>query len=861
MNPDNLTHKIAQSLSDSVKLATELKHSQLSPLHLIRTLLLQTDTAIFHLVSLYCDNKDQLLDEIDTILADIPMLTTAPEASEIVPSKELIELLNVAESEKNMLGDAYLSTEHILLAAIKQGVKPLSNMLDYETVYSKLNQLRGGQKVVNKSPENTMNVLEKYGQDYTELAKSGDLDPVIGRDEEIRRCMQVLSRRSKNNPVLLGDPGVGKTAIVEGLAQRIISGDVPSSLRDKKLISLEMGSLLAGAKYRGEFEERLKSVLSEVESSNGRIILFIDELHTIVGAGGAEGAVDAGNMLKPLLARGKLHMIGATTLNEYRQNIEKDSALERRFQPVFVGEPNLDDSIAILRGLQEKYEVHHGVSISDDAIVAAVELSNRYIADRKLPDKAIDLIDEATSSIKMQIDSMPTELDRKKRKITQLEIEKASIKKDRSKSAKQRLSEIDREIGDLSESAKSLESRWVYEKGLIDEVNKFSEQIDQLRTEQDQAERDGDLQLASQIKYGKIPELEKNISSARSKLKKIPDSERLLRERVTSEDVAQVVGKWTGIPISKLLKSETVKLASLEVEIAKRVVGQDNAIKAVANAIRRSRAGIGDANRPIGSFLFMGPTGVGKTETAKALAEQLFDDDRAMTRIDMSEYMEQHSVSRLIGSPPGYVGYDQGGQLTESVRRRPYQIILLDEVEKAHPDVFNVLLQVLDDGRLTDGQGRTVNFRNTIIIMTSNIGSVAIQDWDGNDINHLEADVMNAAKQHFRPEFLNRIDDMVIFNRIGNENMIAIVEIQLSQIAKHISETKHIELIFSDALKHEIAKIGYDPAFGARPLKRLIQNQILDKLAMMIIENQVSENTQIKIDYQNGEYVFNVAKP
>ena len=708
----------------------------------------------------------------------------------------------------------------------------------------------------NQSPENTMNVLEKYGQDVTKLAEEGSLDPVIGRDEEIRRCMQVLSRRTKNNPVLLGEPGVGKTAIVEGLAQRIIAGDVPTTLKNKRIISLEVGSLLAGAKYRGEFEERFKAVMEEVEKSDGQIVLFVDELHTIVGAGGAEGAVDAGNMLKPLLARGKLHLIGATTLNEYRQYIEKDTALERRFQPVYVGEPSLESTIAILRGLQEKYEVHHGVKITDDAIIAAAQLSHRYIADRFLPDKAIDLIDEATSSIKIEIDSMPTELDRLHRRITQLEIERTAVKKDRSKTAKERLSEIDKEISDLKEESKGLESRWQKEKNLIDDINKRLEEIERLRSEEEIAERDGDLGKASEIRYGKIPKLEQEVKEIRAELESIPENERLLRERVTAEDIAAVVGRWTGIPVSRLLESESEKLANLEEELRKRVIGQDRAIEAVANAVRRSRAGIGDKNKPIGSFLFMGPTGVGKTELSKALAEQLFDDDRAMTRIDMSEFQEQHSVARLIGSPPGYVGYEQGGQLTESVRRRPYQIVLFDEVEKAHPDVFNALLQVLDDGRLTDGQGRTVNFTNTIIIMTSNLGSSAIQEWDGKNLEELENTVLQAAKTHFRPEFLNRIDDIVIFDRIKQDDMQQIVDVQLSALARHIEASKNIRLEFADSAKKALATEGYDPVFGARPLKRVIQNRILNTLAKNIIDGSIKEDSEVIVTYDNNKYSF-----
>lgn len=854
MNPETMTNKVNEALQQSAQKALDMRHGSLSPFHVLWALSTQTDTAFSALLQSLDVNQTGFTQSLSSQLEALPTLSAPPDLTSLRADGQLSTLLLNADSERKKIGDSHLSTEHILLAAIKNGLVKDHIDATYDQALELLENIRGGRKVENASPENSMDVLEKFGQDITQLARDGELDPVIGRDEEIRRCMQVLSRRSKNNPVLLGEPGVGKTAIVEGLAQRIVSGDVPSTLKEKRLISLEMGSLLAGAKYRGEFEERLKGVLDEVEKSAGEIILFVDELHTIVGAGGAEGAVDAGNMLKPLLARGKLHMIGATTLNEYRQSIEKDSALERRFQPVFVGEPALDDTIAILRGLQDKYEVHHGVKITDDAIVAAARLSSRYITDRHLPDKAIDLIDEATSSIKMEIDSMPTELDRLKRRTMQLEIERTAVKKDKSKTAKERLQEIDEEISNLAEESKALEAKWRREKDLIDEAKEYSEQIDQLRTEEELSEREGDLQRASEIRYGKIPELEKKIAAAREKLSAIPESERLLRESVTAEDIATVVGRWTGIPVSRLLESESEKLSKLDEELKKRVVGQDAAVRAIANAVRRSRAGIGDLNKPIGSFLFMGPTGVGKTELSKALAEQLFDDDHAMTRIDMSEYMEQHSVARLIGSPPGYVGYEQGGQLTESVRRRPYQILLFDEIEKAHPDVFNALLQVLDDGRLTDGQGRTVNFTNTIIILTSNLGSTAIQEWDGKNYDELENTVLQAAKGHFRPEFLNRIDEIVIFERISEKDMEEIVKIQLRQISDQILKSKDIKLVFDTSAERELAKTGYDPAFGARPLKRLIQNKILDKLALMIIEKNVVEGDVVEVAYGDGRY-------
>lgn len=858
MDPKHFTGRLVEALNDAVQFASDKYHSSLTPQHLLYQLASQQDTAFTALLTQHDISPQTLQNQLLKSLEVEAMVTQQVDPSDIRPSDAFLLFLKSARKEQTDLGDSHLSTEHVLLAALKTNL--ISVELSHDKARKTLQTIRKGQKVENDNPESTMNTLEKYGQDITQLAKDGQLDPVIGRDEEIRRCMQVLSRRSKNNPVLLGEPGVGKTAIVEGLAQRIIKGDVPSALKNKKLVSLEIGSLLAGAKYRGEFEERLKSVLNEVEKSDGEIILFVDELHTIVGAGSAEGAVDAGNMLKPLLARGKLHMIGATTLNEYRQHIEKDSALERRFQPVYVGEPSLEDTIAILRGLQEKYEVHHGVKITDDAIVSAAQLSHRYITDRFLPDKAIDLIDEATSSIKIEIDSMPTELDRLNRRVMQLEIERTAVKKDRSKSAKDRVKQIDKEISDLKEQSKGLDSRWRKEKDLIDEANKYFEEIEQLRIEEEQAERDGDLTKASKIKYGQIPELEKKIDQTRKKLNAIPDQDRLLRERVTAEDIATVVARWTGIPINKLLESESEKLTKLENEISKRVVGQEKAIEAVANAVRRSRAGIGDKHKPIGSFLFMGPTGVGKTELSKALAEQLFDDDHAMTRIDMSEYMEQHSVARLIGSPPGYVGYEQGGQLTESVRRRPYQIVLFDEIEKAHPDVFNALLQVLDDGRLTDGQGRTVNFTNTIIIMTSNVGSIAIQEWDGKNFSKLENTVMQAAKAHFRPEFLNRIDEIVIFERISDTHMAEIVAVQLQNVAQHIKESKGITLTFDDSITKALAEEGYDQAFGARPLKRLIQNKILNPLATRIINQEVKSGDTLRADMKNNKIELTLQK-
>lgn len=704
--------------------------------------------------------------------------------------------------------------------------------------------------------QESKSALEQFGLDLTNLAREGKLDPVVGRDEEIRRTMQILSRRTKNNPVLIGEPGVGKTAIVEALAQRIVKNDVPASLKDKRLITLEISSLLAGASFRGQFEERLKAVLKEVDDAAGEIVLFVDEIHTMVGAGGGEGSMDAGNILKPALARGKLHMIGATTLTEYRKYVEKDAALERRFQPVYVGEPSFDDTVAILRGLKEKYEVHHGVNISDDAIVAAARLSTRYLPDRFLPDKAVDLLDEATSALKMQLESVPIALDRLQNRKLQLEIEEAALKKDKSDSAKARKAEIRQHIDEIATEAAAIATRWEHEKDILATVHSAAEQMESLRGKLEIAEREADLATASRIKYGDIPDYEKKLAAAREELTNIPAKDRMLREEVTADDIAAVVARWTGIPVDRLMEAEGSKLTKLESAIGQRVIGQQRAITSIASAIRRSRAGLADSHRPIGSFLFLGPTGVGKTEVAKSLSEQLFDDEHAMIRIDMSEYMEQHAVSRLIGSPPGYVGYDQGGQLTEAVRRRPYSVVLFDEIEKAHPDVFNVLLQVLDDGRLTDGQGRTVDFTNTIIIMTSNVGSQAIMDFDGDDFAKLENSMLDVLRAHFRPEFLNRIDDIVIFDRISKDAMRAIVTVQLERVARQVYESREITLEFDDTVKTMLAADGYDPAFGARPLRRLIQKRILDPLALEIIDGRIGEGQSIRVMYSGNSATF-----
>ena len=708
----------------------------------------------------------------------------------------------------------------------------------------------------NMNQEETTKPLEKFGTDITALAREGKLDPVIGRDEEIRRTMQILSRRTKNNPVLIGEPGVGKTAIVEALAQRIVKGNVPASLKDKRLISLEISSLLAGASFRGQFEDRLKAVLKEVEEAAGEIILFVDEIHTMVGAGKGEGSMDAGNMLKPALARGKLHMIGATTLAEYRQYVEKDAALERRFQPVYVGEPSFDDTVAILRGLKEKYEIHHGVKIADDAIVAAARLSTRYLPDRFLPDKAVDLLDEATSSLKMQLESVPIALDRLNNRRLQLEIEEAALKKDKSDHANIRKDEIKEQIAKIRAKAEVIDKKWQHEKDILQTVNTTTEKMDNLRSQLEIAERDADLATASRIKYGDLPELEKKLANAREELAAIPTHDRLLREEVTPDDIAGVVARWTGIPVERLMESESSKLTKLEESISRQVIGQDRAVAAVASAIRRSRAGLGDINRPIGSFLFLGPTGVGKTEVARSLCRELFDDEHAMIRIDMSEYMERHAVARLIGSPPGYVGYDQGGQLTEAVRRRPYSVVLFDEIEKAHPDVFNVLLQVLDDGRLTDGQGRTIDFSNTIIIMTSNVGSQMIMDYTGDDISSLDNQILETLRGHFRPEFLNRIDDIVIFDRIHPESMCAIVDVQLEKVVRQVKDSRDITLDFDSSVRDMLARDGYDPSFGARPLKRLIQKRVLDPLALELIDGRIHDGDTVKVAAADDRIAF-----
>lgn len=851
MNLNKLTTKSAESLQGAMELAAELKNPEIRTGHLALVLIKQPGGIVQSLVQKLGKNPEAIASELQTLVSGYPTVTGATQPA---LSSSLRSALDAAEKAADQMGDEYTSTEHLFLGLLTDSdVKKIFDTSEKD-VTAALQQVRGTQKVTDRDPEGKYQALEKYTIDFTRLVRAGKIDPVIGRDEEIRRVMQILSRRTKNNPVLVGEPGVGKTAIVEGLARKIIENDVPDTLRNKQLLSLDMGALIAGAKYRGEFEDRLKAVIKEIESSDGQIILFIDELHTIVGAGAQEGSTDAGNLLKPALARGMLRTIGATTLREYRKYIEKDAALERRFQPVMVEEPSEDDAISILRGIKEKYEAHHGVRITDNAIVAAVKLSRRYIPDRFLPDKAIDLMDEAASVLKIEIDSKPTELDQLQRKIRQLEIEREALKKEKDDASKARLETLEKQLAELQEEYNRLEVHWKNEKEVIDTLKDGSKQLDKLREEAAQAERQYDLQKAAEIKYGKIPELETKIKEAQKKLNTVQKDQQMLKEEVTEEDIAKVVARWTGIPVQKMLSTESERLTKMEEELGRRVIGQKAAIEAVANAVRRSRAGISEPNRPIGSFIFLGPTGVGKTELAKAVAEFLFNDENQLVRIDMSEYMEQHSVARLMGPPPGYVGYEEGGQLTEAVRRHPYTVILFDEIEKAHPDVFNVLLQVLDDGRLTDNKGRTVNFKNTVIIMTSNLGSKAIAELQG-DRAEQEKAVHEALRQKFKPEFLNRIDDIIIFQPLSQEEIKEIVKIQLERAQKRLSEKK-ISLEISETALQSLAEAGYDPVFGARPLKRLIQNSILDPLALKLIEGEVRAGDTIKVTQKDDQIVL-----
>jgi ATP-dependent Clp protease ATP-binding subunit ClpB len=841
--------KSQAALADAQQQAVARSHQLIEPEHVLFALLGDPEGIVFPLVHHVGANPAQLRARVGDVLDALPKVFTQGQADARV-SAATARLLDTAGTEAEALTDEFISTEHILLAMLASGAKAAGVLLDAgltrDGVLAALAQVRGRQRVTSQNPEETFQSLEKYGRDLTEAARAGKLDPVIGRDEEVRRTIQVLSRRTKNNPVLIGEPGVGKTAIVEGLAQRIVDGDVPGSLKDKRLIALDLGAMVAGAKYRGEFEERLKAVLKEITDSEGEIVTFIDELHTIVGAGAAEGAMDAGNMLKPMLARGELRAIGATTLDEYRQHIEKDPALERRFQPVLVEEPSVEDSIGILRGLKERYEVHHGVRIQDPALVAAAVLSDRYVTGRFLPDKAIDLIDESASRLRIEIDSMPVEIDEVERRIRQLEIEKAALGKEPDRASKDRLARLEEELANLQEERASMTAHWHQERERIDAIRELKMRIEEARMEADHAERDGDLQRAAELRYGELVDLDKRLEIENAALTELQHDRRFLNEEVTEEDVAQVVATWTGIPVSKLMEGEMAKLVHLEDALHERVVDQTLAVEAVANAIRRSRAGLSDPDRPIGSFLFLGPTGVGKTELAKALADYLFDDERAVVRVDMSEYQERHAVSRLMGAPPGYVGFEEGGQLTEAVRRRPYSVVLLDEMEKAHADVFNVLLQLLDDGRLTDGQGRTVDFRNAIVIMTSNLGSAVFAD-PTVDRDKQRQEILDDVRGFFRPEFVNRIDEIVVFEPLGRDEIAQIVDIQLARLRRRLDE-RGLTLELTDQARGYLANKGFDPSFGARPLQRLIQREIQDPLALKLLAGEIGQGQTVTVE-------------
>jgi ATP-dependent Clp protease ATP-binding subunit ClpB len=855
-NLNKLTEKAQEAVIGAQRLAEERRNTQLEPEHLLYTLVQQEGGVVPAVLEKLGVAPRLVVQRLEGPLGALARAVTP--GQQVYLSQRLSRVLDAAQSEAERLRDDYISTEHLLLAltedtgAAGQLLRGLNVTRD--RVYQVLQEVRGGQRVTSPTPETTYQALERYGRDLTKLAREGKLDPVIGRDEEIRRVIQVLSRRTKNNPVLIGEPGVGKTAIVEGLAQRIVRGDVPEALKDKRIVQLDLGALVAGAKYRGEFEERLKAVLKEVTDAQGQIILFIDELHTVVGAGAAEGAMDASNMLKPMLARGELHCIGATTLDEYRKHIEKDPALERRFQPIYVGEPSVEDTISILRGLRERYEQHHKVRIKDSALVAAAVLSHRYISDRFLPDKAIDLVDEAAAKLRMEATSMPAELDEVRRRIMQLEIEREGLRKEKDPASQERLQKLEQELAQLKEQAAALEARWQQELAQLNRVGQLQEQIDAKRNELEQASLRADWERAARLKY-ELAQLEQQLAQAEAELReRSKDGRALVKEEVDEHDIAEVVSKWTGIPVTKLLEGEVEKLIHMEERLRERVVGQDEALQAVANAVRTARAGLQDPNRPLGSFLFLGPTGVGKTETARALAEFLFDDERAMIRIDMSEYQEKHTVSRLIGAPPGYVGYEEAGQLTEAVRRRPYSVILFDEVEKAHPEVLNVLLQILDDGRLTDGQGRTVDFRNTIVIMTSNLGSQWITE-PGISWETIKARVMEAVRAHFRPELLNRIDEIVIFRPLGLEHIKQIVEIQLAGLRKRLADRK-ITLELTEPAKEFLAREGFDPVYGARPLKRVLQKEVVQPLAMKLLAGEFRDGDKVVVDLEGGRIVF-----
>ena len=855
MQSDRFTTMGRDAVAAALRIASQRRNTEAAPAHLLLAILQQEDGFAPPILRKIGADVVSIENAASARVDELPTVSGG-DVPDVRPSQGFVKVLQRAEREMEALGDEYIATNHFLLALADKS-SGVGDLLPARDEIAKASAEVYAQRITSPDPESTLESLDKFGQDLTADAEAGKLDPVIGRDEEIRRVIQVLSRRTKNNPVLIGDPGVGKTAIAEGLAQRIVDGDVPDSLKGRRLIALDVGALLAGAKFRGEFEERLKAVLKEVQDAKGQIVLFIDELHTIVGAGAAEGAVDAANLLKPMLARGELRTIGATTLDEFRKHIEKDAALERRFQPVFVGEPDLTDTIAILRGLKERYENHHGVDITDPAIVAAATLSDRYIADRFLPDKAIDLIDEAASRLKMEIESSPVEIDEIDRRITQLEIERQALQNESDEASKARLETLEEELANLKEQAAELKARWQTEKGAIDSINEARAELEEANREVERAERNADLQKAAELKYGRIPELEGRMADEEAKLAELQTGGgSMLDDKVTEQDVAEVVGKWTGIPVSRLMEGEVEKLIHMEERLHERVIGQDEAVVAVANALRRSRAGLSDPHRPIGSFLFLGPTGVGKTELARALAEFMFDSEGAITRIDMSEYMEKHSVARLIGAPPGYVGYDEGGQLTEAVRRRPYAVVLLDEIEKAHPDAFNVLLQIMDDGRLTDGKGRTVDFTNTVLIMTSNVGS---QEIAGEQIDEKMREKIDAVlTATFKPEFLNRIDETVIFHRLSREDITRIVEIQVAMLTERVHE-RGIEIELTDDARTLLGNLGYDPVYGARPLKRVIQSKLVDRLALKLLEGEFAEGDTVRIEARDGDLVFEKA--